>query len=72
MIKIYHRLLYEPAIFIGFLLSLLAFVFKVANSQEITYDDFVVILSPLATGALVRPKTISKRYARNSKQDEDI
>jgi len=65
MIQIYEKLKYEPAVFIGFVLSLLALFFKLINNEPITYDDAVLILSPLGTGLATRRKTISKRFVKD-------
>jgi len=62
MLKVIDRLKYEPALFIGFLLSVAALVFKVVAGGEIRYEDVVLILTPLGTGMAVRPKVRSKKF----------
>ena len=67
MIKIYNRLMYEPALFVGFVSSCIALIFKLMSNQAISYDDFVLILSPLGAGVITRRHTVSSKHAHELK-----
>lgn len=67
MLHLIDRLKYEPALFIGFVMSVAALVFKVISGGSIGYEDIVLILTPFGTGAAVRHKVSSKKYVKEEK-----
>ena len=62
MLTIYKKILYEPAVFIGLLASIIALIFKISEHNLINYQDIAEVLLPLATGTAVRKQTVSKQH----------
>lgn len=67
MLKVVHKLLYDPAIFISFCVSVSAALFKYFSGSAVTFEDVVLILSPLGSSLAVSPFTITKEKYRRGK-----
>lgn len=61
MFVIIDRLKYEPALFIGFVVSVCGFLFKFFSNEGVSSDDIAIILTPLISGAATRSRVVSKK-----------